>query len=116
MIRTKTIHHEKKLHERSWKKRIVLAIIVISSNQLSGINGIFFYAKQLFTKITGGQAGLAQTLMLLISMTQVGAVLVGSQIIDRYGRRKIILYGQIILFIALSGIFITEVFVDLINH
>ena len=49
-------------------------------------------------------------------MTQVGAVLVGSQIIDRYGRRKIILYGQIILFIALSGIFITEVFVDLINH
>lgn len=35
-------------------------MVVIASCQLAGINGIFYYAKQLFLDITGGDKLLSQ--------------------------------------------------------
>ena len=37
------------------KTRLTIGIVVIASNQLSGVNGILYYAKQLFFKVTDGK-------------------------------------------------------------
>ena len=92
-----------------------MAIVVISSNQLSGINGIFFYAKQLFTKVTHEQLALAQTLMFVLSVAQVISAFVSSRVIDLYGRKKMILNGQKLLIIVLMGIFVSDRIIQLFS-
>lgn len=55
-----------------------MALVVIASNQFSGINGILFYAKQLFNKITAGREDYTQIIMVLLSLMQIVSTLLSS--------------------------------------
>ena len=81
---------------------------MIASNQLSGTNAILYYAKQLFNKITNNDGKMSQNLIIILSFIQVIATLVSTQVVDRAGRKKMILRGQVFVAFCLICIFITD--------
>lgn len=81
---------------------------MIASNQFSGINGILFYAKQLFLKITHDRADYTQVIMILLSLMQIVSTIISSEVADIKGRKKMLLGGQSILAIILFLIFVFD--------
>ncbi len=82
---------------------ILLAFLLAFFNQLSGINFVLYYAPRLFKA-----AGLADSASLLSSVG-LGVVnliftLLGMYLIDRTGRRKLMLYGSVGYILTLLGV------------
>ncbi len=80
---------------------IILAFLVAFFNQLSGINFVIYYAPRIFEA-----AGLANSTALLSSVG-IGVVnlvftMLGIMLIDRAGRRQLMLYGSIGYIVTLS--------------
>ncbi|HET6558996.1 MAG TPA: sugar porter family MFS transporter [Prolixibacteraceae bacterium] len=75
-------------------KPLVLAILVALFNQLSGINAIMYYAPRIFE-----MAGFAQDSALLqsvsVGITLLIFTLVGMFLVDRVGRKKLLLVGSV---------------------
>lgn len=90
----------------------MIALVVIASNQLSGTNSILYYAKQLFNKITDSDVSKSQLLIIVLSLVQVLATFVSSQVVDKVGRKKMILRGQASIAICLFGIVIFDKIVN----
>ena len=82
---------------------IVLAFLVAFFNQFSGINFVLYYAPRIFE-----QAGLAQSDVLgasvPIGITLVIFTMIGMYLIDKIGRKKLLLYGSIGYIISLCGV------------
>lgn len=83
------------------KKPIMLAFLLAAFNQLSGINAIIYYAPRIF-ELTGAQASTS-----LLATVGIGAVnmvftLAGLILIDRAGRRGLMLVGSIGYIISLA--------------
>ena len=79
----------------------MLAVLFAFFNQMSGINAIVYYAPRIF-----GMAGLGKSAALL-STAGIGVVmllftLLGLGIIDRFGRRKLMLVGSFGLIFTLG--------------
>jgi sugar porter (SP) family MFS transporter len=84
-----------------YRRPVLLAVLFAAFNQLAGINAIIYYAPRIFE-----MAGLGQGAALL-SSAGVGAVnfcftLLAVNIIDRFGRRKLMLIGSIGLIATLG--------------
>jgi hypothetical protein len=110
-IRQEKLKSEKKESKLEYTKeldRYMIAIVAIASCQLCGINGIFYYAKQLFTEVTEGDAKLSQRLMVGLSLCQAAASLICSLFVDYFGRKYLILRGQRALILILFSIFIVD--------
>ena len=96
---------ERIVGELSGKKRLIIAIVIIASNQLTGINGIMYYTKQLFNKVTHNDSKLTQILMVLLAFLQIVSATLSGSFIDKIGRKKILLNGMLILIGILISIF-----------
>ena len=83
--------------------------MVIASNQLTGINGILYYAKQLFSKVTQGKEQYSQILIMQLSLLQVVSTLISTEIVDKVGRKRMLLTGQGLL----AGILLSISMLDL---
>ncbi len=84
-----------------YKVPIILAFLLAFFNQLSGINFVIYYAPRIFEA-----AGLASSTALLSSVG-IGAVnlictMLGVVLIDRAGRKTLLLYGSIGYIITLA--------------
>ncbi|MFZ0662644.1 MAG: sugar porter family MFS transporter [Acidobacteriaceae bacterium] len=91
------------LFSRKYAKPIFLAITVGMFCQLSGINAILYYLNDIFamagaSKVSGNLQAVAVGAMNLV------ATLAAMAVIDRIGRRKLLLIGTSGLVICLSGI------------
>jgi len=80
---------------------LLLAFLIALFNQLSGINFVLYYAPRVF-EMAGLDAGAA-----LLSSAGVGLVnlmftLLGVYLIDRMGRRRLMLYGSLGYILSLS--------------
>ncbi len=83
---------------RFWTRRlrvpIMLAILIAFFNQMSGINAILYFAPRIF-----GMAGLAQKAALLqsvgIGVTMLIFTFVGLGLVDRLGRRTLLIIGSL---------------------
>lgn len=89
------------IFQRQYRFPLMLAFLIASFNQLSGINAFLYYAPRIFE-----EAGLGAETSLLSSMG-IGAVnlvftLIGVVLIDRLGRKKLMLIGSIGYIISLS--------------
>ena len=76
-----------------YRRPVLLAVLFAMFNQLAGINAIIYYAPRIF-EMTGLGQGTA-----LLSSAGIGLVnfiftLLGVNIIDRFGRRKLMLVGS----------------------
>lgn len=71
---------------------ITLAFLVAFFNQMSGINAIMYYAPRIF-EMTGVAKDSALLQSVLVGVTNLIFTLIGMSIIDKVGRKKLLLVG-----------------------
>ncbi|MCA5006313.1 sugar porter family MFS transporter [Sphingobacterium bovistauri] len=88
------------LFQARYFKPIILAVMLAFFNQMTGINAILYYAPRIFD-MAGFDAGLSYLQPIFIGGTNVLFTLLGMSIIDMVGRKKLLLWGAIGMFIFL---------------
>jgi sugar porter (SP) family MFS transporter len=92
-----------RLFAAAHRKPIVLAILIAVFNQLSGINAILYYLKDIFA--AAGFSGLSNDLQqVAVGAANLLATIVALRVIDRVGRRKLLLIGSVGTALALAGV------------
>jgi sugar porter (SP) family MFS transporter len=91
------------LFSRKYRFPVFLAITVGMFSQLSGINAILYYLNDIFamagaSKISGDLQAVA------VGATNLVATLIAMTMIDRFGRKKLLLTGTVGLTICLTAI------------
>jgi sugar porter (SP) family MFS transporter len=76
------------------RKPIVLAILLAMFNQLSGINAILYYLNDIFAA-AGFQGTASSWPPVIVAAANLLATIVALSVIDRFGRRKLLLVGAI---------------------
>jgi sugar porter (SP) family MFS transporter len=90
----------------SWarhRRPILLAIGLACFNQLSGINAVLYYLGDIFAA-AGFDAWSADLQSVVIGATNLAATLLGISLLDRVGRRTLILIGSVGTALALVGV------------
>jgi SP family arabinose:H+ symporter-like MFS transporter len=82
---------------------IFLAISVGLFNQLSGINAILYYSNYIFAS-AGFSANSAALQTVGVGLVNLLATFLGMSLIDKVGRKTLLLVGAIGMMIALSGV------------
>lgn len=88
------------LFQSKYYKPIVWAVLLAFFNQMTGINAILYYAPRIFD-MAGFASELSYLQPIFIGGTNVVFTLVGMSIIDKVGRKKLLLSGAIGMFIFL---------------
>ena len=88
---------------RAYRKPILLAILLAMFNQLSGINAILYYLKDIFA--AAGFSELSNDLQAVaIGAANLIATMIALRVIDRVGRKKLLLIGAVGTAVALAGV------------
>ena len=90
---------------RSLQTPLMIGIVMQLSQQLSGINAIFYYSTTIFTS-AGLTNDMAKYSTIGVGVVMVAMSLVSIMLMDRTGRRTLHLYG-------LGGMFITSMFLTI---
>ncbi len=85
---------------------IMLAFLVAFFNQFSGINAIMYYAPRIF-EIAGLDRASALSQSVAVGLTNMIFTLIALSIIDKFGRKKLLLTGSVGMIIALSLVAVT---------
>ncbi len=90
------VHHSRResLFRRMYLKPILLAVSIAAFNQLSGINALLYYSTRIF-EMAGASAGFARLQSVLVGSTNLVFTMLALSVIDRYGRRKLMLAGSV---------------------
>lgn len=84
-----------------WRGLVFIGMAIAAFQQLTGINGVFFYSNSLFAAVGFTESmALAQTL--LITAFKIVGVLVGIMAVDRVGRKRMLIYGGTLIFVSLG--------------
>ncbi|WP_420144274.1 sugar porter family MFS transporter [Sphingobium sp.] len=94
---------QEKLSWSAHRKPILLAIAIAAFNQLSGINAILYYLGDIFA-MAGFDSLSADLQSVAIGIANLFATLIGMMLIDRAGRRLLLLIGAAGTAIALAGV------------
>ena len=94
---------EDRLFRRAYWRPVMLAFLIAAFNQLSGINFIIYFAPRIFSL-----AGLDSSSALLstagIGIVNLTCTLLGMWLIDRAGRKSLMLIGSIGYIVSLSAV------------
>ncbi|WP_432787506.1 sugar porter family MFS transporter [Novosphingobium rhizosphaerae] len=92
-----------RLEWRRHRRPILLALAIAAFNQLSGINAILYYLNDIFA--AAGFTGVSADLQAVaIGLTNLIATMVAMTVIDRIGRRPLLLTGAVGTTVALAGV------------
>ncbi|HTS67071.1 MAG TPA: sugar porter family MFS transporter [Candidatus Acidoferrales bacterium] len=102
-IGTEREHASTPLFSRRYRFPIFLAISIGMFNQLSGINAILYYLNDIFqragyTKVSGDLQAVA------IGATNLLFTVIAMSVIDRLGRKKLLLTGAVGTAVCLAGV------------
>ena len=89
-----------KLFQKKYFIPILIAFCISSFNQLTGINAILYYAPRLF-EMSGIFREGAMIQSIIIGVTNLTFTMLGMFLIDKMGRKKLIGFGSIGMFISL---------------
>jgi sugar porter (SP) family MFS transporter len=78
--------------QKKYIKPILLAFMVATFNQLSGINALIYYTADIF-RMAGAVQSSALFQSVLIGFTNLIFTIVAMTVIDRFGRKKLLLIG-----------------------
>ena len=109
---SETTSTDKTLWSSKYKTVILLAFAIAFFNQLSGINFVIYYAPRIL-EATGSGAGAALFATAGIGLINIIFTMLGMYLIDRSGRRTLLIIGSIGYILSLAFIsraFFTEVF------
>ncbi|XKL59246.1 hypothetical protein PGB90_000262 [Kerria lacca] len=84
---------------------LIIGVVMQLSQQLSGINAVFYYSTDLFQK-AGLSEDIAKFMTIGIGLIMVTMTLITIPLMDRMGRRTLHLYG-------LGGMFIFSIFITI---
>lgn len=72
---------------------LIIGVVIAAAQQLSGINAVFFYAPMIFEQTgIGTDASFVQAI--LVGLTNLVFTLVAIALIDKLGRKPLLLYGM----------------------
>ena len=99
------VHHTMK--EKFFCKKyiipIMLAFLIATFNQLSGINALLYYSKRIF-EMAGASADFARLQSVIVGGTNLIFTMLAMAVIDHFGRKKLMLVGSIGYIISLSTV------------
>jgi sugar porter (SP) family MFS transporter len=86
---------------KKYFKPLLIAFLISTFNQLTGINAILYYAPRVF-ELSGlfREGAMAQSI--IIGFTNLIFTMLGMILIDRVGRKKLIGFGAVGMFISLA--------------
>jgi SP family arabinose:H+ symporter-like MFS transporter len=91
------------LFKREYRLPIFLAISIGLFNQLAGINAILYYSNYIFA--SAGFSQLSSSFQtVLIGLMNLFATLLGMSLIDKLGRKTLLLIGSVGMTLCLSGV------------
>jgi sugar porter (SP) family MFS transporter len=106
-IRT-SIHEEmtgraRPLFRRAHAKPLLLAWTVAMFNQLGGINAVMYYLNPIFT-MAGFTKVSGDLQAVMVGVANLAATIFGMAIIDRAGRKPLLIWGAIVNGVCLAGV------------
>ena len=75
--------------------RLILGVAVQAMQQLTGINIICYYLPYVLTESVGLDGSTARLLAAVNAMTYLGSTFIGLAFIERWGRRRLMMYGAV---------------------
>jgi len=87
---------------RKYRKPILLAVAIAAFNQLSGINAVTYYTTHIF-EMAGAAKASAFLQAVLIGLTNLVFTVSALAVIDKFGRRKLMLVGTIGYIVSLGA-------------
>jgi SP family arabinose:H+ symporter-like MFS transporter len=99
--------HRERLFQRRYLKPILLAVSIGMFNQLSGINAILYYLNDIFER-AGFSRVSSDVRAVGIGLTNLIFTMIAMSVIDRLGRKKLLLIGAAGTAACLAGV--AEVF------
>lgn len=88
--------------QRKYLAPVLLALMVATFNQLSGINALIYYTFEIFKAAAVSDAH-ALGLSVLIGLVNLVFTLAAMAVIDRFGRRRLLLVGAVGLAVTMAG-------------
>jgi len=89
------------LFQRKYSRPIALAVMVASFNQLAGINALIYYTADIF-KMAGAARTSALLQSVIIGVTNLVFTMIAMTVIDRFGRKRLLLIGALGLALCLG--------------
>ncbi len=90
-----------KLFTRKYYRPILYAVLMGAFNQLTGTNAINYYAPRIF-EMTGLNTNISLLLPIFIGLTKVTVIIIAMTVIDKFGRRTMLIFGSFGLMLFLS--------------
>jgi SP family xylose:H+ symportor-like MFS transporter len=90
-----------RLFQRKHLKPLLLALMIAAFNQLDGINAVTYYATDIF-RMTGADRTSALMQAVLVGATNLAMTLVAMVLIDRIGRKALLLAGSVTFILSHS--------------
>ncbi len=75
-----------------WRRPLIVGVALAVFSQISGINAVMYFAPEIF-KATGGTTGSAFAQTIIIGVVNLVFTLVALGLVDRSGRRSLLLIG-----------------------
>jgi sugar porter (SP) family MFS transporter len=100
-LHEETVSAHEPFFQRKYLRPILLAIMVASFNQLAGINALIYYTADIF-KMAGAERTSALLQSVIIGLTNLIFTMVAMTMIDRVGRKRLLLVGSVGLAACLS--------------
>jgi len=91
------------LFQRTYSRPLIIAVVIMFGSQLSGINAIIYYSTEIFRSATD-DANAAYTYSAWIGLANLLATFVAIALIDKAGRKPLLLLGNAIQVVALVSI------------
>ena len=88
-----------RLFQRKYLKPLLLACMVAAFNQLDGINAVIYYTADIF-RMAGANSADALMQSVIVGVTNLLMTFVGMALIDRVGRKALLLVGSITFIIS----------------
>ena len=101
-----------KLFTKKYRLPILFAVLLATFNQLSGINALMYYAPRIF-QMAGIEKNASFLQAVAIGMTNLVVTIIAMSLIDRFGRKRLMIVGSIGTCFALGMVsytFFTESF------
>jgi sugar porter (SP) family MFS transporter len=85
-----------------YRKPILLAVAIAMFNQLSGVNALWYYTPAIF-RMAGAGKSAAMLLPVVLAAVNLVFTMLGLALIDRFGRRKLMLVGSVGYIVSLAS-------------